>query len=303
VNSLNSLVGSFLSELRGCGNSVHTLRAYSSDLAGFSDFSKLASARGLDRAVVRSYIAFLCSSSLSRGSILRKISALRSFVGFLRKNGEIEGDPFLQVPIPKKERSLPRFLTKSEVSTLLSASPAARKKSKTSELMALRDRALIEFLYSSGIRRSELCSLNVGDVDFLSGFARVFGKGSRERSVPVGRGALSALRQYLNARPETLERGGAGARPLFLNARAGRLSGEGLAQILERWARERGLAKKLTPHQLRHSFATHLLDGGCDLRSVQEMLGHKSLATTQIYTHLSLERLREVYSRSHPDAG
>ena len=162
----------------------------------------------------------------------------------------------------------------------------------------IRDSAVLELLYSSGLRRSEVSGLNIGDVDFVGGTVRVFGKGSRERVVPVGDAALGRLRDYLKSRP-----GAPAGAPLFLNGKGGRLSDQGVAWILKRWIRASGWPKPVTPHVFRHSFATHLLDHGCDLRSVQEMLGHKNLATTQVYTHLSLEQLKRVYGRSHPKAG
>jgi site-specific recombinase XerD len=164
---------------------------------------------------------------------------------------------------------------------------------------ALRDYALLELLYSSGLRRSEAAGLNIGDLDLFSGFARVMGKGSRERLVPVGDKALNALRAYLDTRPRPLAHG----LPLFLNHNNGRLSGAGIALILKKMAKRARFARPVNPHSVRHSFATHLLDRGCDLKSVQEMLGHKNLQTTEIYTHVSLERLKEVYDKAHPRAG
>ncbi|MBI5240304.1 MAG: tyrosine-type recombinase/integrase, partial [Elusimicrobia bacterium] len=193
--------------------------------------------------------------------------------------------------LPRKTARLPRFLTESEVSELLDRGGPAQSPFRE------RDRAILELLYSSGLRRSELAALNVGDVDFVSGFVRVLGKGSRERLVPVGATALSRLREYLRQRGPTSARGES---PLFVNARGRRLTDHGVAFLLKGWLKRAGWLKPVTPHSLRHSFATHLLNSGCDLRSVQEMLGHKSLATTQIYTHVSLEKLKEVYSRSHP---
>ena len=174
---------------------------------------------------------------------------------------------------------------------LASASPAA------AEPLRLRDRAMIELLYSAGLRRSELRGLNVGDVDFLGGVVRVFGKGSRERIVPVGSAALGALRAYLEARSG---RAAGGAQPLFSNRAGGRLSDAGVAFVVKRWVRSAAALKSVSPHVFRHSFATHLVSRGCDIRTVQEMLGHKSLANTQIYTHLSLEHLRQTYDKAHP---
>ncbi|HVE13611.1 MAG TPA: tyrosine-type recombinase/integrase [Elusimicrobiota bacterium] len=285
----------FLASLRAQRNfSPHTLRAYEGDLREFEAFWE-SSAGGepgaLSRTHARAYLARLQSRSLGRASVLRKISALRSFVAWLQDEGALARDPFLNVPLPKKESRLPRFLTGAEADQLL------EEGARGPEWTALRDKAILELLYSSGLRRSELARLGVADLDFVGGVVRVFGKGSRERVVPVGRPALEALRAYLDARPSPAP--GAQA-PLWLNGRGARLSDAGVALVVRRAARKAKLLKPLAPHALRHSFATQLLDGGCDLRSLQEMLGHKSLATTQVYTHASLERIRKVYKNAHP---
>jgi len=286
-------VRKFLAHLRASrGCSAHTLRAYEADLRRFLGGKPAAGPESLTRARVREYLAGLQSGAgLSRNSVLRKVAAVRSFARYLREQGALKEDPFLNVPLPKKAARLPNFLTEAELEALLSDAEGLPQG------WGARDLAVLELLYSSGLRRSELSGLNVGDVDFLSGFVRVFGKGSRERLVPVGTRALSRLRDYLRRRP-----GAAAGEPLFLNGRGGRLSGQGVGFVLRRWARARNYPKAVTPHALRHSFATHLLDRGAGLRSVQEMLGHKSLSTTQVYTHLSLERLKRVYRDSHPKA-
>ncbi|MBI4375697.1 MAG: tyrosine-type recombinase/integrase [Elusimicrobia bacterium] len=281
----------FLTELRASRNySPRTLRAYSLDLKHFSDLHPATSPSGIDRACVRAYLAELQKSALDRDSVLRRVSALRSFARYLRQQGELSADPFLNLPLPKRERKLPVFLTEREIEELLAKGGGKG----SSESLRRRDRALLELLYSSGLRRSEISALNVGDLDFVSGLVRVFGKGSRERLVPVGQVALSCLRDYVQARP-TKPRD-----PLFANARGGRLSDQGVALVVRRWIASAQWLKRVTPHAFRHSFATHLLNRGCDLRSVQEMLGHKSLATTQIYAHVSLERLKKVYDSAHP---
>ena len=223
--------------------------------------------------------------------MLRKVSALRSFSRYLRQHAALKEDPFLNVPRPKKELKLPKFLTEGEIERLLDLEDGPP------DPLRDRDRAILELLYSSGLRRSELVGLNVGDLDTLAGTVRVFGKGARERLSPVGRRALERIRAYLQRRP-----GASAGEPLFVNNRLGRLSDAGVAFILTRWVRRSSLLKSVTPHVLRHSFATHLLNRGCDLRSVQELLGHKRLATTQIYTHMSLDRLKEVYGKSHPES-
>jgi site-specific recombinase XerD len=290
--ALTVAVEKFLSELRASRNySAHTCRGYRTDLAHFASHNQSLSPESLSRAHVRAYLAQLQKEQgLARSSLLRRISALRSFARHLRELGVLKSDPFLNVPMPKKEARLPKFLTETEMGSLLSSTPGGPVR------LQARDRAVLELLYSSGLRRSEISSLNIGDVDFMGGTVRVFGKGQRERIVPVGETALTALRTYLKSRP-----GAAAGAPLFLNDKGSRLSDQGVAWLLKRWTRATGF-KPVTPHVFRHSFATHLLDKGCDLRSVQEMLGHKNLATTQVYTHLSLEQLKRVYKQSHPKA-
>ena len=283
----------FLTRLRAAKNySPHTLRAYRADLEGFAaKFPGLAAAE-LDRAHVRRHLAELQSGESSRATGLRKASALRSFVKFLRAEGELKRDPFLGVPLPKRARTLPKFLTEAEMDEILSAPASA------GDAGSERDRAMIELLYSSGLRRNEISTLNVGDLDPLSGTVRVFGKGSKERIVPVGKEALSRLRSYLRSRggPDDGE-------PLFANLRGARLSSEGVAFVVRRWVKRSSLLKKVTPHVFRHSFATHLLNRGCNIREVQEMLGHADLNTTQIYTHVSQKQHQHVYKVSHPRSG
>lgn len=268
--------------------SAHTLRAYQADISEFIKRVGVSEPKTLKRLHVRSYLAEIQQSKLSRNSVLRRLSSLKSFVRFLMEEEVLAADPFAALPRPKREKRLPKFLTEREMAELLANPRAGASPFKE------RDRGIVELLYSSGLRRSELAGLNVGDVDFIGGTVRVFGKGSRERIVPVGNTALKALRDYLR------QRGRAGSGPLFLNARKERLSDAGVALVVRRWVKLAGSLKPVTPHAFRHSFATHLLNSGCDLRSVQEMLGHKNLSTTQIYTHVSLERLKKVYEDSHP---
>lgn len=279
----------FLTRLRAAKNySPHTLRAYRADLEGFSaKFPDLAPG-DLDRAHVRRHLAELQSGDASRATVLRKASALRSFVRFLRAEGELKRDPFLGLKMPRRTRPLPKFLTEAEMNQVLEA-PAG------TDPAAARDRAIIEMLYSCGLRRAEIVALNVGDADMLSGTLRVFGKGSRERIVPVGKMALGCLRDYLRDRGQPAD-----GEPLFLNAKGSRLSHEGVMFVVRRWVKRSSLLKQVTPHVFRHSFATHLLNRGCNIREVQEMLGHTLLNTTQIYTHVSLQKLQEVYKDAHP---
>lgn len=298
------LIERFLLHIKSQLNfSRHTVRAYAADLAEFAAYADSEGAEfpaGFDRHLMRAYMAMLQEDRKnSRNTIIRKVSSARSFIRWLIAEGKLESDPFALLRAPKKEKRLPRFLTEGEVRKLYDynapgAAPAGEKKP-----LAPRDYAILALLYSAGLRRSEVTGLNIGDVDFYSGFARVMGKGSKERLVPVGDKALESLRAYLASRPE----GRVPSRPLFLNARGGRLSGHGLALIVKKLARQARFARSLNPHALRHSFATHLLDHGCDLRSVQEMLGHKNLETTQVYTHVSLERLKAVYEKAHPRSG
>jgi integrase/recombinase XerC len=285
------LIEKFLLNLRARNFSAHTLRAYSADLKEFVEFLKKRgkpSLSGFNRQNVRAYLGWLQMSNPKRNTILRKIASLRSFAAWLAEQNEFKDNPFMLLPLPRKERLLPRFLTETEVAALAAGAD-------DESFLAPRNHAIIELMYSSGLRRSEIAGLNIGDIDFMGGYVRVMGKGSRERIVPVGMNALSALRAYIASRNN------AGAPdPLFLNKNGGRISGHGIALLVKTLARKTGSARHVTPHMLRHSFATHLLDHGCDLRGVQEMLGHKNLATTQIYTHVSLERLKSVYEKSHP---
>ncbi|MBI4051910.1 MAG: tyrosine-type recombinase/integrase [Elusimicrobia bacterium] len=243
----------------------------------------------MDRKRIQEYIHEAPAPVRSPG-LIRKISALRSFLGYLVEEGKLSRNLLSGLRFPKREKRLPQFLTEREVVRLLS-SPVP-----LSSPLRERDCALLELLYSSGLRREEVCRLDIPDVDFFSGFVRVMGKGSRERLVPVGQTALAALRAYLEARAMTFHR----QAPLFVSRKGGRLTPDSIFLIVKRWARAARFARNITPHTFRHSFATHLLDRGCDLKSVQEMLGHRSLGTTQIYTHVTLERLKKVYEKSHP---
>lgn len=298
---MNLLVERFLLHLKAQRNFArNTIKAYQFDLGEFLAYAaanKAAAPASLDRPLMRGYIAHINERKVSRNTLLRKISAVRSFIHYLLETGQLETDPFDLITIPKKEKRLPRFMTEGEVGRLQDYnSPEEVEAREKGYYFALRDYALFELLYSSGLRRSEAAGLNIGDLDLFSGFARVMGKGSRERLVPVGDKAVSSLRAYLDTRPKPLAHG----LPLFLNHNNGRLSGAGIALILKKMAKRARFARPVNPHSVRHSFATHLLDRGCDLKSVQEMLGHKNLQTTEIYTHVSLERLKEVYDKAHP---
>jgi integrase/recombinase XerD len=224
----------------------------------------------------------------------RKVACLRSFYRYLRREGAIAHDPTADLHGPRKTQRLPRVLTRQEVARLL-------REPSGSEPLALRDRALLELMYACGLRASETIALEPRDVDVEEGMLRARGKGSKERVVPIGRQALSALGAY-RARGRPVLVGARSEAKLFVNGRGGGLTRQGLYKIVQGHARGAGLEQRMSPHTLRHSFATHLLDGGCDLRSLQEMLGHADLATTQVYTHLSAERLKDAYFSAHPRA-
>lgn len=277
------------------GLSRNTLDAYRSDLLQFGRFLDARGVR-VTAATHTDLAAFISglASSAAATTLGRKVACLRSFYRHLRRDGVIEHDPSADLHGPRKTQRLPRVLTRQEVARLL------REPSGT-EPLALRDRALLELMYACGLRVSEVTGLETGDVDVDEGILCARGKGSKERLVPVGRQAIAALQAYLaRGRPALL----AGKREskLFVNRRGGGLTRQGLYKIVQGHARGAGLAERMSPHTLRHSFATHLLAGGCDLRSLQEMLGHADLATTQVYTHLSAERLKDAYFSAHPRA-
>jgi integrase/recombinase XerD len=296
------------------GLSRNTLEAYRSDLLQFGKFMQrrgvsVTAAQHSDLAAFLSELAGtgfagaagaagvvdrLARPPAAAATLGRKVACLRSFYRHLRREGLIDHDPAAELHGPRKTQRLPRVLTRDEVARLL-------REPKGTEPLALRDRALLEVMYACGLRVSEVTGLELSDIDLEEGMLRARGKGSKERLVPVGRHATSALSAYCaRARPALL---GARAEPrLFLNRRGGGLSRQGLYKIVQGHAGGAGLQARMSPHTLRHSFATHLLAGGCDLRSLQEMLGHADLATTQVYTHLSAERLKDAYFSAHPRA-
>ena len=281
------------------GLSRNTLEAYRSDLLQFGRFleERGALAVAVRGADIADFLAALGGSggrTASPATIHRKAACLRSFYRHLRREGVLDIDPTASLSAPRRGRKLPQVLTRGEVTRLLD-------QPRGTEPTDLRDRALLELMYASGLRASETIGLEVGDVDLDDQVLRARGKGSKERIVPVGHTAAEAVRHYLErGRPKLV-----GARletHLFVNFRGGSLTRQGLYKIVRRRAMTAGLEDRMSPHTLRHTFATHLLAGGCDLRSVQEMLGHADVATTQLYTHLSSERLKDVYFRSHPRA-
>ena len=283
------------------GLSRNTLEAYRSDLLQFGEYLRrhgltLAATRHGD---VAAFLSELASGGPERppvaaATLARKVAALRSFYRHLRGEGALEHDPTADLRGPRKSRTLPRVLSREEVARLLGEPRGADPR-------ALRDRALLEVMYACGLRASEAIGLELADVDLAEGVLCARGKGSKERLVPIGRQAVAALRAYSRrGRPALL--GARAESRLFVNHRGTRLTRQGLYKIVQGHARGAGLQEKMSPHTLRHTFATHLLAGGCDLRSLQEMLGHADLATTQIYTHLSAERLKDAYFSAHPRA-
>jgi integrase/recombinase XerC len=277
---------------------VHTRRAYVKDLESFRLFARErlgreVAAREMDADMVRLYLARRAQQR-QRTTVARELTALKSFCRFLVREGVLARDAALEIPAPKMGRSLPKVLSMDEVAALLQT-PDARTP------LGLRNRAILELLYSSGVRVSELVGLDLADVRWDLGVVRVLGKGGRERIVPVGDPALAAVGLYLTRRGE-LARGQGAPEALFLNPRGGRLTARSVARMLDRYIVRCSMRRGVSPHSLRHTFATHLLDEGADLRAIQEMLGHQSLSTTQRYTHVSVMRILEVYDRSHPRA-
>jgi integrase/recombinase XerC len=270
--------------------SPHTCRNYLRDLEQFESFLEEMAIEKVDRMVLRRYLSFLHRKN-RKSSIARKLSTLRSFYRYLVREQVLSANPAKPVATPKVEKLLPTTLTVDEAFRLME-SPSKDQKSRESEL---RDRAILELLYSSGLRVSELVGLNLNRVDPDLGIVRVMGKGRKERIVPVGAKAVEALKSYLETRG-ILEEGS----PLFVNLRKGRLTDRSVARLVKKYGRQSGIFRKISPHSLRHTFATHLLDAGADLREIQEMLGHVSLSTTQRYTHLTVGKLMEVYDKAHP---
>lgn len=277
------------------GLSKNTVEAYLRDLirfAGFATSKGVTSPQAVDEAMLRQFVYFLKDLGLAASSIRRQISALRTYYRFLLSEGHVERDPTGQLESPRMWRKLPEVLNRDEVAALLE-SPSSDDRS------TWRDRALMELAYATGMRVSELVGLDMGDLWFDDSLVRVFGKGSKERLVPVGRRALGAASVYAREIRPLLDRGKA-ANAFLLNLRGTRLSRVGAWNIIKQHARDAGITKTVSPHTLRHSFATHLLEGGADLRAVQEMLGHADLSTTQIYTHVDRDYLREVHRKYHP---
>ena len=272
--------------------SPHTLTNYRGDLEAFQNFVGEIPLEKIDLLVLRRVLADLKAKNLQKITVARKLSTFRSFFRFLCREGYLKTNPIISLRTPKQEKRLPKVLGLSEVERLL--------EEPSGDLQGLRDRAILETLYSSGLRVSELTQLDLSHIDFIGGVLKVFGKGKKERLTPIGEKALRAIQAYLERRGE--KRSLRNSQVLFLNKSGGRLSQRSVRRVLDRVIRKTGLAYHISPHTLRHSFATHLLDRGADLRSVQELLGHQHLSTTQIYTHVTAERLKKVYEKAHPRA-
>ncbi len=268
--------------------SPHTISNYARDLRFLTGMFKT---RRIDRTAAREYLLALEKRRFARRSIARKLSSARSFFRFLLREKLIDLNPFDALHTPKLPKKLPNFLYPEEIARLF--------KTPGSTPIGLRDRAILEVLYGTGLRVIELVRLNVNDVDDDEGEIKVLGKGSKERIVLFGSKARAALHNYLNDGRRLLA-AGQRSPALFINRRGGRLTTRSIERLINQLAKEAGILKKVTPHTLRHSFATHLLSGGADLRLVQELLGHVSLSTTQVYTHITKERLKEVYDSAHP---
>lgn len=280
--------------------SPQTLRAYRNDLQQYLSFLNAegcASFGDVTRLLLRKFLAFQKKHHYSKTTIARKFVSIRSFCKFLCREGVLEFNPVESIRTPKLSKSLPGFMSISETEALLNTPDG-------NTLPGVRDSAMMEALYSTGMRVSELAGLDVSDVDFSGCVVKVKGKGKKERLLPIGNHALHAIQTYLDKRnaDASLRIAGRNSKALFLNNRGGRLTERSIGRMLEKYVKKAGMNLKISPHTFRHSFATHLLDRGADLRSVQELLGHANLSTTQIYTHITTERLKEVYKKAHPRA-
>jgi integrase/recombinase XerC len=282
------------------GASPHTSRAYRKDLELFAAFLQEQGlpldVTKIDYLTIRLYLGHLYQrKQIKRTSVVRKLATLRAFFRYLKREGIVEKNPAKMVAIPKGGKDLPHTLSVDEAFRFLDIPDAASP-------LGNRDRAILEFLYSSGLRVGELTALSLSDLDLRAGMVRVLGKGGKERMVPIGSKAVEALNLYLTRRGELMGKGERAPQYLFLNHRGGRLTARSVGRMIKKYLLQGGIVKETTPHTFRHSFATHLLDAGADLRGIQELLGHASLSTTQKYTHVSSAKLMEVYDRTHPRA-
>jgi len=271
---------------------AHTVTNYTIDLKSFRAFLGERDITAVDHLVLRRFLAEMRAKNYSKRTIARKLASLRTFFKFLYREGYIKTNPITAILTPKLDKKLPVVLDVAKVARLVQSPPE-------DAVSGLRDRAILETLYSAGIRVSELVGLDLDDVDFISGVIKVLGKGSKERMVPIGEPALAAIRRYVEERDDAKVRD---RDAVFLNKSGKRLTDRSIRRIIDKYIRACSIQEHISPHSLRHSFATHLLDRGADLRSVQELLGHMNLSTTQIYTHVTMERLKTVYDKAHPRA-
>ena len=299
MGRMQTHIDAFLRYLASARNySPHTVAAYEDDLRQFDEFLRStgrdieANPGAIDRALVRKFLASLLSSGFSRPSIARKLACLRSFFLWLRATGVLAVDPAANIVSPALDKRLPRYLDEQSVTRLMEQPDRGTPE-------GVRDAAILELLYSTGMRLGEMLALRGGDIDFANGTVKVTGKGSKQRIIPFGRKARAALRAYLGVRP-ALAAGRAAPENLFLTVRGNPMNPKGVNLLMNRYIARVSDIEKKSPHVLRHTFATHLLDRGADLRAVKELLGHESLSTTQVYTHVSVERLRKVYAQAHP---
>jgi len=295
-------IGQFLQYLSAERNASDlTLKSYREDLFALADYLADEEGRTPEPAEIsmhdlRSYVAGMHEAGYAKTTIARRLASLRSFFRFGEREGWVDANPAKALRNPRKSRSLPHFLSSDEVAKLLAAPAGAAP-------LAVRDRAILETLYSAGLRVSEVVGLNDGDLNFAEGLLRIRGKGRRERIAPLGSFASDALQEWLQQRRLADDAEQGHHAPVFTNRFGRRITTRSVGRMLEKYLAQTGLDRRTTPHTLRHSFATHLLDRGADIRSVQELLGHKSLVTTQIYTHVSTANLRAAYEKAHPRAG
>lgn len=279
------------------GLAANTLESYQRDLFAYTDFLKSKGVTEIGesaRSHIISYLVILQKKGRATATLSRNLASIRAFYQFLVRDRHLEHDPSVHLETPKIEKRLPKVLSLEEVETLLEGP-------ELSQPSGLRDKAMLELLYATGIRVSELVSLNMGDINLDMGFLKCMGKGSKERMIPLGNIAITVIRNYIEtARPRLLKAGGEYA--LFVNHLGKRMTRQGFWKIIKKYAQQSGITADITPHTLRHSFATHLLENGADLRSVQEMLGHADISTTQIYTHVTRTRIKDVYAKTHPRA-
>ena len=272
--------------------SPHTVHSYHKDLEDFKGFLetnfKSVDVRGVDYLILRKFLGILSSKALNKRTISRKISTLKSFFKFLVRENIIKTNVAASLIYPKLDKVLPKFLTEDEVTKILNAV-------KGDTVLKLRDKAILEFLYSTGARVSESAQLKLDDLDLIGGVVKVKGKGRKERMLPLGEPAIVAIEKYLKKRDDS-------SPYLFVNTRGTKLSDRAFRMIVDKYIKKTSFALKVSPHTFRHSFATHLLNRGADLRSVQELLGHSSISTTQVYTHISIEHLKKIYDKAHPRA-